>query len=163
MSDGVIAFVGLGSNLEQPVSQINRAFEELDRLPGTRCLRRSPLYLSRPVGPEPQPDYLNAVAQLRTVLGAHALLHELQAVEQAHQRVRGVRWGPRTLDLDLLLYADEVIESPDLKVPHPGLQARSFVICPLFDVAPELHIPNQGALRDLRRGCSTADLRPYRP
>ena len=151
MCDGEIAYVGLGSNLDQPVSQIQRAFDELDRLPGTRCLRRSSLYLSRPMGPENQPDYVNAVAQLRTALQPDELLQGLQRIERAHQRIRGERWGPRTLDLDLLLYADAVINEPDLVVPHPGLHERSFVIYPLFDIVPELHIPERGALRDLRQ------------
>src|SRR5690606_26531706 len=110
---------------------------ELAELPSTRLLAASPLYLSRAVGPE-QPDYVNAVAGVQTTLAPLALLDQLQALEQRHQRVRAEHWGPRTLDLDVLLYADEIIDLPRLQVPHPYLKKRNFVLYPLAAIAPDL-------------------------
>ena len=150
---GVTAYIGLGGNLDNPEAQVIRAFDELDQIPRTRCLDRSRLYVSQPMGPDEQPDFINAAASLSTHLGAHALLEELQRIEQAHGRVRTKRWGPRTLDLDLLLYADRVIETPDLTVPHPGMHERIFVLLPLRDIAPHLTIPGRGALSALIESC----------
>src|SRR5690606_808780 len=117
-----VAFVALGSNLDDPERQVARAFDALARLPDTALTARSRLYRSAPLGDADQPDYVNAVARLETRLAARELLDALLAVERAHGRVRdGERWGPRTLDLDLVLYGDEVIDEPGLRVPHPGL------------------------------------------
>jgi 2-amino-4-hydroxy-6-hydroxymethyldihydropteridine diphosphokinase len=143
---GVLAFVGLGSNLERPVRQVRSALRELDGVPGTRLIRHSPLYRSAPLGPQDQPDYINAVAMLSTSLEAHGLLDALQALEQRHGRVRGGRWGPRTLDLDLLLFGDRRIDTPRLSVPHPQMHRRAFVLVPLHDLAPDLDLPGQGSL-----------------
>ena len=115
-----LAYIGLGSNLEDPLAQVMRAFDELADLPQTTLLARSFVYASHAVGPE-QPDYTNAVVLLDTQLTPIALLDALQAIEQAHQRVRIQHWGPRTLDLDLLLYGDQTIDEERLKVPHPYL------------------------------------------
>ena len=145
---GVAAFVGLGSNLGQPERQVRQALLELDGLADSRLTGHSPLYGSSPVGPPGQPDYVNAVARLETSLDAHALLDALQAVELSHGRVRGERWGARTLDLDLLLYGDRQIDTPDLKVPHPQLHLRAFVLVPLHDLAPDLELPGLGPLVD---------------
>ena len=145
---GVAAFVGLGSNLDQPERQIRQALLELDGLADSRLTGHSPLYGSSPVGPPGQPDYVNAVARLETSLDAHALLDALQAIELSHGRVRGERWGARTLDLDLLLYGDRQIDTPDLKVPHPQLHLRAFVLVPLHDLAPDLELPGLGPLVD---------------
>lgn len=148
------AFVGLGSNLADPQSQVRRALIALEQLPRTRLLKHSPLYRTAPMGPAGQPDYINAVAALETALAPLALLDRMQAIEADHQRMRGPeRWGPRTLDLDLLLYDDQVIQSERLTVPHPGLRERAFVLYPLADVAPELVLPGGDALADLLAQC----------
>lgn len=140
-----LAYIGLGSNLEDPYTQIMRAFAELDALSQTHLLQRSPIYSSKPVGPA-QPDYTNAVALLDTHLEPLALLEALQGIEQAHQRIRVQHWGPRTLDLDLLLYDDQLIASERLTVPHPFLTQRSFVLYPLADITPDLHLPDGSQL-----------------
>lgn len=144
----VRAFVGLGSNLNGPAAQLRRALLELAELPHTRLIGHSPLYGSTPLGPPDQPHYVNAVAMLQTSLDAHSLLEQLLAVEQRHGRERGDRWGPRTLDLDLLLYGDEQIDSPRLQVPHPQMHRRAFVLVPLHDLAPDLALPGLGPLLD---------------
>ena len=147
-----LAYIGLGSNLEAPLEQVARAFEELAEIPQTQLLARSSIYSSLPVGPA-QPDFINAVALLDTQLPPIALLDALQAIEQAHQRVRIQHWGPRTLDLDLLLYGDQVIDLERLKVPHPYLTQRSFVLYPLADITPNLHLPDGTPLADLLNRC----------
>ena len=147
-----LAYVGLGSNLEDPLAQVMCAFDELAEIANTHLLARSSIYSSLPVGPA-QPDYINAVALLDTQLTPLALLDALQAIEQAHQRVRIQHWGPRTLDLDLLLYADQIIDLERLKVPHPYLSQRNFVLYPLADITPNLHLPDGTALADLLSRC----------
>lgn len=154
----VRAYVGLGSNQADPVAQVRRALDELDALPHTRQVARSPLYRSAPVGPADQPDFINAVAALDTALDADNLLNALQAIEQAHGRVRTRRWGPRTLDLDLLLYDDLQRDDPHLCLPHPRLHERVFVLRPLYTVAPHLRIPGHGALADLLANCPSQDI-----
>lgn len=140
MSANVTAYVGLGSNLDTPIQQVSRALEELDALPLTRCVAASSLYASRPVGPQDQPDFVNAVARLDTRLSPLALLDQLQALEQRHRRQRLRHWGPRTLDLDLLLYADTTLRHPRLNVPHHEMHRRHFVLVPLSEIAPELQV-----------------------
>ncbi|MFC6670723.1 2-amino-4-hydroxy-6-hydroxymethyldihydropteridine diphosphokinase [Marinobacterium aestuariivivens] len=146
MHEMIRCYIGLGSNLDNPRGHVERALQQLADLPDTRLFGHSSLYRSDPVGPPGQPDYVNAVAGLDTTLEAHALLDELQALEQRHQRVRQERWGPRTLDLDLLLYGDKRIDSARLQVPHPYLCQRNFVLWPLAELAPELHLPDGQAL-----------------
>jgi len=158
MSGGVAAYIGLGSNLENPVEQVKTALRELGKLPQTRLLLQSSLYQSAPMGPANQPDYINAVAALETRLVADELLLALQGLELLHQRVRKERWGPRTLDLDLLLYGDHTINSEQLVVPHPGLGERLFVLRPLFEIAPALILPAGQVLADLLKACPEADL-----
>jgi 2-amino-4-hydroxy-6-hydroxymethyldihydropteridine diphosphokinase len=147
----VNAYVGLGSNLAQPISQVTTALEELAHLPDSSMLAGSSLYRTRPLGPPDQPDYVNAVACLATALAPEQLLDELQALEQRHGRVRGTqRWGPRSLDLDLLLYGSECIATTRLQIPHPGMVERTFVLYPLAEIAADdLLIPGQGLLADL--------------
>lgn len=149
----VVAYVGLGSNLEDPIAHVSTALEGLARLAGSALIAHSSLYRTAPVGPPDQPDYINAVAELATALPATALLDALQALEQRHGRVRGkLRWGARTLDLDLLLYGGERIQSERLQVPHPRMAERGFVLRPLAEIAPPgLEIPGHGRLRDLLR------------
>lgn len=158
MPDKVTAYIGLGSNLKNPVAQLQTAWQELDDLPQSHLLQQSSLYQSSPMGPADQPDYINAVAALETELSADDLLSQLQRLESLHQRVRKERWGPRTLDLDLLLYGDNVIQSEHLTVPHPGLAERNFVLLPLFEIAPALKLPDNQALADLVNTCSEQGL-----
>lgn len=159
----VRAYVGLGSNLDGPANRIRRAFAELAQLPRTQLAARSPLYQTRPLGPPAQPDFINAVAALDTELSAEELLRALQAIEDAEGRTRGgVQWGPRTLDLDLLLYGDTVRDTPALVLPHPGLHLRSFVLYPLADLAPELVIPGHGSVAALRARCDPLGIELYR-
>jgi len=143
------AYIGLGSNLDDPPAQIRRAFELLETIPGTQVTSRSSLYVSAPFGSVEQPDFINAVAELSTYLDAPALLLQLQKIEQSQGRIRGRRWGPRVLDLDLLVYGDEEIDSPQLSVPHPGIAKRNFVLLPLREIAPELEIPRLGRIFDI--------------
>lgn len=149
-SEQARAYIGLGSNLENPVLQINSAFAALDSIPGTRCVLKSSLYISHAMGEIEQPDYINAVAALETCLPPRDLLHCLQDIENRQGRVRGeVRWGPRTLDLDILIYADLQYHDPVLMLPHPGLSQRNFVLYPLSEIAPDLIVPGLGSLRKL--------------
>lgn len=141
-----LAYIGLGSNLGDPAAQLERAVRALRRLPRSRPGRVSPCYRSRALGPQPQPDYLNAVAALHTRLDPHALLERLQRIERGAGRVRVQRWGPRTLDLDLLLYGELVLREPRLTLPHPQLAARAFVVFPLLDIAPDLVLPDGSTL-----------------
>lgn len=145
----MFAYIGLGSNLDHPRLQLEQAFRELGEIADTTLLKHSALYRSRAVGPGDQPDYINAVALLKTELTPLALLDALQAIEHSHRRVRIEHWGPRTLDLDILLLDDQTIASERLTVPHPYLAQRSFVLYPLVDIAPELILPNGEHLREL--------------
>ena len=149
-----IAYIGLGSNLAEPETQVERALQELDCLPRSRLLRRSSLYRSAPVGYAAQPDFVNAVAALDTELDAHRLLRELQALEAGHGRSRSFANAPRTLDLDLLLFGDERIADTDLVVPHPRMHERAFVLEPLVEVAPDARIPGRGKAQALLAGCA---------
>jgi 2-amino-4-hydroxy-6-hydroxymethyldihydropteridine diphosphokinase len=142
-----IAFVGIGSNLEDPVQQVKNAFAELDRLPHTRVVRQSSLYRSAPVGYDAQPDFINAVVQLETGLAAERLLAELQALEARHGRARSFPNAPRTLDLDLLLFGDAQRSSSELTLPHPRMHERAFVLRPLLEIAPQLPF-SLGAVAD---------------
>jgi 2-amino-4-hydroxy-6-hydroxymethyldihydropteridine diphosphokinase len=149
------AFIGLGSNLDDPVAQVERALEALAALRDTRFVACSGLYQSEPMGPRDQPDYINAVAALDTRLGPHALLHALQAIETRQGRVRsGARWGPRTLDLDLLLYGMQHCHDAQLTVPHPGIQERPFVLYPLYEIAPDIDVPGLASLPELLAACA---------
>ena len=157
----VTAYVGLGGNLDGPRDQVERAFVELDGLPGTRCVAKSRLYRSAPMGSAGQPDYINAVAKLETQLAPEALLLALQGIEKAHGRTRsGERWGPRTLDLDILLYTDQCVDHPELQIPHPGIAERAFVLYPLHEVAGDMEIPGHGLLSELLKNCSPEGLEP---
>lgn len=147
------AYVGIGSNLEAPRVQVEAALAELDRVPQTRVVKRSSLYRSAPVGYADQPDFINAVAELSTALPAEGLLSELQRIEASHGRSRSFRDAPRTLDLDLLLYDDEVRRSPSLTLPHPRMHERAFVLAPLVEIAPGVSIPQRGRAADLLAAC----------
>ncbi|MDN3640864.1 2-amino-4-hydroxy-6-hydroxymethyldihydropteridine diphosphokinase [Simiduia curdlanivorans] len=154
--------ISLGSNLSEPMVQITQALIELGQLPSTRLLAQSPLYQSRAVGPE-QPDYINACALLETQLAPHDLLDALQALEQQHQRVRLEHWGPRSLDLDLLLYGQASINTERLTVPHAYLRQRNFVLVPLHDIWPEALLPSGESIASLRANCTMDGLSPITP
>jgi len=138
------AFIGLGSNLGEREAQIRMALDDLARLPASRLIRASSLYDSEPVGDVDQPNFLNAVAELETELTARQLLWNLLLIERRLGRVRVQRWGPRSIDLDLLLYGSLVVDDPDLQVPHPELTRRSFVLVPLVELDPLLVHPVTG-------------------
>jgi len=138
-----IAYVGIGSNLDDPRRQVLNAFSDLDSLPHTRVVKKSSLYRTAPMGHADQPDFINAVAQLETGLPAERLLAELQALEQRHGRKRSFPNAPRTLDLDVLLYGNARIQSDTLTVPHPRMHERAFVLKPLLEIAPELAFKKQ--------------------
>jgi 2-amino-4-hydroxy-6-hydroxymethyldihydropteridine diphosphokinase len=144
------AYVGLGSNLDGPRTRIARAFEALAMLPGTRLVLRSRLYASKPFGPVVQPDFLNAAAGLLTTLDVEAFFSALRALEPALGREpRRERWGPRAIDLDLLVFGEERRAGDALTLPHPGIVERNFVLYPLLDIAPELMVPGCGRVREL--------------
>ena len=143
------AFVGLGSNLDEPAAQLRHAIERLAGLQATSVISVSSVYRSAPFGPVAQPDFLNAAVQLRTALQPVELLRALLAIEEDQGRVRGERWGPRRIDLDLLVYADHVCATAELTLPHPGIGDRNFVLLPLQEIAPELVIPGLGRVADI--------------
>jgi 2-amino-4-hydroxy-6-hydroxymethyldihydropteridine diphosphokinase len=146
------AYVALGSNLADPAAQVTAALGRLPGIPGTRLIARSRLWASRPLGPQDQPDFVNAVAGLLTQLDARELLGELQALERAMGRTGPVvRWGPRSIDLDLLAMGSDELSGPALRLPHPGVHERDFVLYPLAELAPELWIPGRGRVEALAR------------
>ncbi len=148
-SSAQTAYISLGSNLEEPEHQVLQAVEQISEIPESTLVGASRLYRSAPVGPEGQPDYINAVVALETHLAPLALLDALQAIEQHHGRVRHIRWGARTLDLDILLYGQEVIQSERLIIPHREMHWRNFVLQPLGDITPELVLPTGQKLQNL--------------
>lgn len=154
------ACIGIGSNLDDPIAQVERAVEGLSALRDTRLLDVSGLYRNPPMGPADQPDYVNAVAVILTRLDARTLLEALQDIETRHGRDRadGVRWGPRCIDLDILTYGLQQISEDGLTIPHPGISQRNFVLFPLLDVAPELDVPGIGKIRQLARGVDRSTL-----
>lgn len=135
--------IALGSNLGDSLSTLEAALQQLAQTPGIKVLRVSPWYKTRPLGPA-QPDYLNGCALLGVTLSPQAVLTTLLAIEDQFGRVREERWGPRTLDLDVLFYGDLVLQTPDLTIPHPRLGERAFVLVPLADIAPDLSDPRSG-------------------
>ena len=145
-----IVFIGVGSNLKQPRQQLSKALVALSQLPETRKLADAGIYQSKAMtlldDPEPQPDYLNTVVKLDTRLLPYELLDHLQGIELAQGRTREKRWGPRTLDLDILLYDTIEMHEPGLTLPHPGMAERDFVLYPLYKIEPTLEIPGYGAL-----------------
>lgn len=142
-------YIALGSNLAQPLQQVNTALEALDHIPRTHLIVCSPFYRTKPLGPQNQPDFLNAVVALDTQLPPEQLLDHTQAIERNQGRVRkDERWGPRTLDLDIMLYGDRVIDTDRLTVPHYGLKQREFMLYPLADITPDLVFPDGETLAD---------------
>lgn len=157
----VPAYIGLGSNLGDPAAQIRQAFGELAGLPDTQLVATSRLYRNPPFGEIRQPDFVNAAAGLLTRLEPTALLGHLKRMEEAHGRDRTAeRWGPRTLDLDLLVFGDRVQSGPPLDLPHAGIRHRNFVLLPLLEIAPGLYIPGLGTVRALAAEVDGAALTP---
>lgn len=153
------AYVALGSNLDDPVRQVRRAFDALATLPATRVIARSPLYRSVPMGPVAQPDFINAVAGLLTQLDAMSLLSALKRLEGSLGRAAPVvRWGPRLIDLDLLVHGTTELANDMIMVPHPGIVERAFVLAPLADVAPSLLVPGRGRVNALLEHIDRAGL-----
>lgn len=158
-----IAWIGLGSNLDQPVQQVTMAFKELAELPQTQLLKTSRLWQSKPMGPQDQPDFINAVAQLDTELEPLQLLDALQQLEKKHLRIKLRHWGERTLDLDLLLYEQLEYQHPRLTLPHPGITERAFVLLPLAELAATLYIPGKGQVAALLDLLAPSDLQELLP
>ncbi len=146
-------YLGLGSNLADPAGNIQQALAALQQLPASHSLADSGLFLSKPMGPQDQPDYINAVVQFETRLRPLALLGALQQIEHTMGRVRERHWGPRLIDLDILLFGERIIEEQDLQVPQTGISEREFVLYPLARLNPELVIPGHGKLSALLAQC----------
>jgi len=145
------AYVAIGSNLEQPRERVLEALQRLAALSAPNTLLRSRLYLSRPMGPQDQPDFVNAAAGLLTQQSPQELLAQLLDIERSMGRNRRERWGPRVIDLDLAWMVDAAVDEPGIKVPHPGVSTRNFVLYPLADIAPTIRIPGMGTVLDLKR------------
>jgi 2-amino-4-hydroxy-6-hydroxymethyldihydropteridine diphosphokinase len=144
------AYVAIGSNLESPRERVLEAMQRLVALSAADTLLRSHLYLSRPMGPQDQPDYINAAAGLLTQHTPQELMARLLDIERSMGRNQRERWGPRVIDLDLVWMVDAAVDAPDLKVPHPGVSTRNFVLYPLADIAPTMKIPEIGTVLDLK-------------
>lgn len=147
------AFIALGSNLENPIYQVKKAFDELDKIPSSKLLVYSSLYRSAPVGRLDQPDFINAVAKIETSLDPHELLSALLDIERRHGRTRKFPNAPRTLDLDILLYDDLKYHQHDLTLPHPRISQRAFVLQPLMEIAPNCRIPGYNTIAELLATC----------
>jgi len=150
-----LAYVGLGANIGEPRRQIETAIEEIRKLPDTQLNLASSFYRSAPLGYANQPDFLNAAVQLETTLPPDALLGHLQAIEKRHGRERPFPGAPRTLDLDLLLYGEQVIAAPGLILPHPRMHERAFVLQPLLELDPAISVPGRGSAKVLLLACGT--------
>jgi 2-amino-4-hydroxy-6-hydroxymethyldihydropteridine diphosphokinase len=155
----VKVYIGLGSNLNDPQSQLKKAIISLEMVPSTTVERTSSFYKSKPVGPQDQPDYINAVVELDTELSAQVLMNYLQGIENEQGRVREQKWGPRTLDLDILLYGDEIIQGEHLEIPHVEMHKRGFVLVPLDEISPDCVIPGVGSVHALLQQVNTDDLK----
>jgi len=153
-------FIGLGSNLDEPLSQVKQAVSLIDENKDLTLVNVSSFYASAPMGPQDQPDYINAVVEVATGLSAEQLLDTLQEIENRQGRVRSEHWGARTLDLDILLFADEIIKTERLTVPHSGIAERNFVLYPLYDLVDEsFNIPDLGIIKELIKQCPDTDLK----
>jgi 2-amino-4-hydroxy-6-hydroxymethyldihydropteridine diphosphokinase len=144
------AYVAIGSNLDHPRDRVAEAYTHLASLAQTRLEARSRLYRTRPMGPQDQPEFINAAAGLVTLKSPHEMLDGLLEIERRMGRIRQERWGPRVIDLDLVWMVGDAIEDPGLTLPHPGVSMRNFVLYPLSDIAPTLDIPGHGRVLDLK-------------
>lgn len=155
MTRSTRAYIGIGSNLEDPFGKVGAGISALGRLPDSRVVSRSSLYRSAPVGIVDQPEFVNAVCAVDTSLTPQELLRELHDIEHAYGRERGpIRGGPRTLDLDILLYDDLQMASSEITIPHPRLHERAFVLCPLSEIAPTLRVPGRGPMPAMLSACA---------
>jgi 2-amino-4-hydroxy-6-hydroxymethyldihydropteridine diphosphokinase len=145
-----IVFIALGSNLQNPLQQVTTALERLKQLPHSVVNKNSSLYLSSPLGPANQPDFINCVSMITTQLTPEQLLDHLQVIENEQGRVRTLKWGPRTLDLDILLFDTLILQTSRLSIPHPGLKERAFFIYPLCEIAPHWVMPDGKTVADLK-------------
>ncbi len=145
-------FIGLGSNLSEPARQLREALQEIDELPETALIKVSSFYESAPIGLANQSMFVNAVAQVETTQSPQQLMAQLLGIESRHQRVRAEKNGPRTLDLDILIFNEWRIDEPDLVTPHPRAHERAFVLYPLIEIAPELYIPGKGLAKTFLSG-----------
>jgi len=143
-SHGIICFVGIGSNMDDPAGQSLKAFDRISATSGVKLLRKSSFYRTEPVGSPDQDWFINAVAEIRTVMTPHQLLKALQSIEHNMGRIRDETWGPRLIDLDILFYGQEIIQEKDLCIPHPELHKRRFVLEPLCEIAPYVIHPAFG-------------------
>ncbi len=159
LTSHALAYVGLGSNLDDPLNRVERACQSIAGIEGLEIVQISPWYESKAIGPGEQPDFINGVAAVKTQLEPLQLLKALQAIEDEQGRQRLVRWGARTLDLDLLIYGDTVMDCAQLTLPHPHLHQRNFVVYPLADVAPQLVLPSGESIASLRQQLGTEGLR----
>lgn len=154
-------YIGLGSNLADPICQIQSGFAALAQLPQTTLFARSKLYGNPPMGPVPQPDYVNAVAEIATPMAPEPLLAALKEIEKkAGRDLHGKRWGPRPLDLDILLFDDQRYMSNTLTIPHPGMLERAFVLYPLAEIAPTVMIPGAGLISEVLKMVDTSGMTP---
>lgn len=145
-----LAYIAIGSNLASPLEQVNAAVQALGEIPQSRVIAVSAYYRTPPLGPQDQPDYLNAAVALETALDAETLLNHTQRIELQQGRVRKAeRWGPRTLDLDIMLFGNEVIHTDRLTIPHYDMKNRGFMLWPLFEIAPQLIFPDGETLKDI--------------
>jgi 2-amino-4-hydroxy-6-hydroxymethyldihydropteridine diphosphokinase len=155
------AYIAIGSNLDDPQMQVMRALDALSALPGSMLIARSRLFRTQPLGPQDQPDFINAAAGMLTTLPARAFLAELQQIEaQMGKQAPAQRWGARRIDLDLIVFGEQRCDEPDLKVPHPGVSSRNFVLYPLLDIAPQLSIPGLGRVHELAQRVSHDGIAP---
>jgi len=152
------AYIGIGSNMKNPLQQVTHALQTLANLPNTTLVSQSSMYSSDAVGPGQQDSYINAVAKLSTEYSSADLLQQLQAIEADHGRIRKQRWEPRPLDLDILLFGNQIISTSTLSVPHPELSQRHFVLYPLAEIAPELVLPDGRTIAGLLTECSISEL-----
>ncbi len=152
------AYIGLGSNLDDPQAQLEKAIIALETIPSSSVVKASSFYRSKPVGPQDQPDYINAVVELDTELSVLVLLDYLQAIENEQGRERKIKWGARTIDLDILLFGNEIIINNRLQIPHVEMHNRGFVLLPLNEIAPDCVIPGVGAVSSLLQQDNADDL-----
>ncbi|GGA74196.1 2-amino-4-hydroxy-6-hydroxymethyldihydropteridine diphosphokinase [Neiella marina] len=158
----VTAYIGVGANLNNPVAQVVKAINALKALPQTTFSKASPMYGSKPLGPTDQPDYINAVVKLETSLTPESLLDALQEIEQQQGRERKAeRWGPRVIDLDILLFGNQTIQTERLTIPHYHMGEREFVLYPLFDIDSDVTMPDGTAVRDMLVNCPRNGLQRY--
>ncbi len=155
----MLAYIGLGSNLKGPKAQIKRALAALNDNNGTELMTASSLYESKPLLDIPGPNYINAVCKIETKLSAIDLLDLCQEIEESQQRVREVKWGSRTIDLDILLYGEQVISNKRLTIPHPEAINRAFVLVPLFEIDPTVKIPLLGPIKTLLDRINKSDVK----